>query len=140
MGLIAREIEAAGIPTLSMSSALSITAAVRPPRAVFLDYPLGHTSGKPNEPELQDQILRATLSAFENASTPGEIVELGFPWSDSEAWKADVVKSYSVSGDGSGDNRSERNPEPQYQCEQDRVVAERQLPCETCVFLEAAPV
>ena len=52
MGLIARAIEAEGIPTLSVTSARDITRAVWPPRAAYLDYPLGHTSGRPHEPEL----------------------------------------------------------------------------------------
>ena len=56
MGLIARQIEAVGIPTLSMTSALSITRAVHPPRGAFLDYPLGHTTGKANEPGLQVEV------------------------------------------------------------------------------------
>jgi hypothetical protein len=39
---------------------------------------------------------------------------------------------------GSGDNRSERNAEPQYQCETDRELAEQRFEedgCPTCVFL-----
>ena len=38
VGLIARNAEAAGIPTLSMGSALDIMQAVNPPRAAFLDF------------------------------------------------------------------------------------------------------
>ena len=49
VGLIARAVEAAGIPTLSMTSAWSITASVNPPRAAFVDYPLGHTTGQPHD-------------------------------------------------------------------------------------------
>ena len=39
-------VEAAGISTVSMSNARSITAAANPPRAVYLDYPLGQTAGR----------------------------------------------------------------------------------------------
>ena len=35
--------------------------AFKPPRTVFLDFPLGCPAGKPNEPELQRMILRVRL-------------------------------------------------------------------------------
>jgi hypothetical protein len=65
VGLIVREVEAAGIPTLCMTSAYDITQAVNPPRAVFLNYPLGHQTGKPNDSEGQRAIIRDALGAFE---------------------------------------------------------------------------
>ena len=45
--LVARHLEANGIASMCLSSALDIFTAGRPPRATFLDYPLGHNSGKP---------------------------------------------------------------------------------------------
>ena len=80
VGLIAREVEAAGIPTLCMTSAYDITQAVNPPRAAFLDYPLGHQTGKPDNPANQRAIVLAALSAFETISKPGTIVELPYVW------------------------------------------------------------
>jgi hypothetical protein len=80
VGLIAREVEAAGIPTLCMTSACDITQAVNPPRAVFVNYPLGHQTGKPDDPENQRAIVRDALSAFETISKPGTIVELPYVW------------------------------------------------------------
>ena len=68
MGLVARHVEAAGIPTLCMTSAQDITRAVNPPRAAFLDFPLGHTTGKPHEPDLQRRILVQALSSFGGAA------------------------------------------------------------------------
>ncbi len=73
-------VEAAGIPTLSMTSALDITRAVNPPRAVFLNFPLGHQTGKPNQPDLQRQIVRDAMRAFETITKPGTIVELPYVW------------------------------------------------------------
>ena len=80
VGLIAREVEAAGIPTLCMTSAYDITQAVNPPRAVFLNYPLGHQTGKPDDPEGQRAILRDALGALETISKPGTIVDLPYVW------------------------------------------------------------
>jgi hypothetical protein len=63
-----------------MTSALDITQAVKPPRAVFLNFPLGHETGKPHDRELQRRIVADALHAFESASRPGEIVQLPYVW------------------------------------------------------------
>ena len=67
------QIEAAGISTLCMGAALDIMKAVNPPRGVFVDYPLGHTAGKPNQPELQREILMAALEAFNALTEPDSL-------------------------------------------------------------------
>lgn len=143
MGLIAREIEAAGIPTLSMSSAYSITRSTNPPRAVYLDYPLGHTTGKPNDPAGQRQILVEALHYFETIREPGTIERLPYEWSDDDAWKDRVMRpepgSDRAKPESWGDDRVERHDAPQYQCTLDRDLAEAALAdegCPTCVFLE----
>jgi hypothetical protein len=105
VGLIARELEAAGIATLCMTSALDITRAVNPPRAAFLDYPLGHTTGKPYDPELQRAIMRGALAAFESLTTPGSVKILPFVWSEDETWKLEAF-----AGD---DTRTQRLDTPQ---------------------------
>lgn len=117
MGLVARHLEAAGIPTLCMTSALDITKAVRPPRAAFLDYPLGYTTGKPGAPELQRQILLKALDAFTSLSSPGTVKTLSFRWSEDESWKD---RAFAL-----GDDRLPRHDTPQYQCEADRRLAEQ---------------
>jgi len=63
-----------------MTSAYDITQAVNPPRAVFLNYPLGHQTGKPDDPEGQRAILRDALGALETISKPGTIVDLPYVW------------------------------------------------------------
>ena len=136
MGLIAREIEARGIPTLCLTSALSITLAVGPPRAAYLDFPLGHTAGKPNEPALQDAILEGALDAFETLEAPGEVVSLPFHWSRDDDWKDSVMRAGGGASDNkrgdetdddARDSRSERSPEPQYQTPEDREAAESRI-------------
>ena len=71
-----------------MSSALDITRAVNPPRAAFLDYPLGHTTGKPHEPALQREILSQALEALTTLQIPGSVKMLPFTWSADQAWQA----------------------------------------------------
>jgi D-proline reductase (dithiol) PrdB len=61
VGLIQSVIEKAGIPTVSTTVLTAITEKVGPPRALFLDYPLGYPLGEPNNPELQKRIIRQAL-------------------------------------------------------------------------------
>jgi len=63
-----------------MTSALDITRAVNPPRAVFVNFPLGHQTGKPDQPELQRQIVRDAMRAFDTIDRPGAIIELPYVW------------------------------------------------------------
>ena len=116
MGLVARHVEAAGIPTLCMTSALDITRAVNPPRAAFLDFPLGHTTGAPNDPETQREILADALSAFSSMTAPGSVTMLPYRWPGDEGWKAKAFAG--------GDERRPRHDTPQFQCEEDRRLAE----------------
>jgi hypothetical protein len=99
-----------------MTSALDITRAVNPPRAAFLDYPLGHTTGKPHDPELQRRIMREALAAFESLTAPGSVKMLPFVWSADETWKLEVFAG--------ADTRTERLATPQYQTDEDRIRAE----------------
>jgi hypothetical protein len=88
VGLIAREVERAGIATLSMSSAWDITFAVRPPRAVFVNFPLNHQTGKANDPGLQRRILLDAFRAFETLWAPGQMVSLPYVWDpDDRTWE-----------------------------------------------------
>jgi hypothetical protein len=110
-----------------MTSALDITNAVRPPRAAFLDYPLGYTTGRPGEPGLQRRILVEALEAFASLSTPGTVKRLPFRWPEDDGWKERAFAE--------GDDRLPRNEAPQYQCEEDRRLAEKAgaPPCPVCV-------
>lgn len=82
MGLIARAFEEKGIPTVSLSSAYDLSALVKPPRTFFVNYPLGHTSGKPFDRANQTAILKEAFGGARGIATPGAIVVLPFEWSD----------------------------------------------------------
>ena len=88
VGLIARAVETAGICTMSMTSALDITQAVKPPRSVFINFPLGHQTGKPHDPELQRSIVRDAFRALGTISMPGTIVSLPYVWDEcDDSWE-----------------------------------------------------
>ena len=89
MGLIARAVEEAGIPTTSLSSAYDLTVLVKPPRSFFVNYPLGHTAGKPFDRENQMAILKNALGRAGEITEPGAIVELPFLWDD-PAWLSGI--------------------------------------------------
>jgi hypothetical protein len=127
-------VEAAGIPTLSLSSAYSITRSVCPPRAVFLDFPLGHTAGKPGEPGLNRNILADTLAAFETIDRPGTIVSLPYAWSDDDGWKDPALRP--ATADAPRDERVARSDKPQYQSGDDETAAAAVPTCTCCVHLE----
>ncbi|CAN5741259.1 reductase [soil metagenome] len=80
MGLIARSIEAAGIPTVTVSLAKALTEAVGVPRAIFVRWPLGHPLGEPQNPMQQRTMIFATLRLLLDAKQPGIITEPGYRW------------------------------------------------------------
>jgi len=84
------------LPTLNLSTVWDITSAVKPPRACFLDFPIGCPAGKPNEPELQRQILRAVLDQAPKFTDAWRIYELPFQWSEdgSRAWEEELKVIY----------------------------------------------
>lgn len=157
VGLAAHAIEAAGFTTVTLTSAWSITARVRPPRSVFVDAPLGHTAGPPNEPQVGRGIVEMALglpvlglaglsstglssAGLGSANTDlesGVIVDSGYRWPDDE-WRAaplewsrsrqERIDTRKPKGDGVADTRTERSDEPQYQTEADRRAAEASPP------------
>ncbi len=109
-----------------MTSALSITQSANPARAAFLDFPLGHTAGRPNEPTEQVEIMRQALGLFESITESGTIVSLPFIWPGN--WKPEARLPI--------DHRTPRYDTPQYQTDADReraVVAHGELlACTAC--------
>ena len=124
-----------------MTSALSITRAANPPRAAFLDFPLGHTAGKPHQAELNRSIVRDALRAFETLHSPGEVAMLPYEWAGDDAWK-DSVMQPRTGESRQRDDRVERRGDPQYQTDADRAAADAALAhggCATCVWLAERP-
>jgi hypothetical protein len=70
VGLIQRAIEYAGMATVSISVLKEITEKIRPPRALFVPYPLGYPLGEPDNSELQTRIVRAAFSLLARNDFP----------------------------------------------------------------------
>jgi len=80
VGLIQREIERRGIPTIGISIVRQYSEAVKPPRTVFLKWPFGHPLGEPGNMIQQSVVLTSALEALTRITTPGEIIDLPFKW------------------------------------------------------------
>ncbi len=61
MSVIARVLEEAGLPTVSIALVKEHAAKVKPPRALFVAFPNGYPLGKPDDPEFQHQVIAASL-------------------------------------------------------------------------------
>lgn len=119
MSMLARAFEETGMPSTCVVSAHDIVAAVKPPRAAFVDYPLGHTAGKPNDPEDQYDIVRRALDLFATVEQPGTMVDLGRDWDIDPLWKAKTLD------DDGADRRGARDTTPRYQFPEDKMLAEQ---------------
>ena len=76
-------------------------ASVKAPRSVFVDFPLGHQCGRPMDKELQNSILRDTLSVLESATEAGLIAELPYTWECPFTWEdymADIQEMLAQEG------------------------------------------
>ena len=86
VGLVARHLEANGIPTLIIGSAIDIIETCGVPRFYFVDFPLGNPCGKPYDVQMQSQIVDEALDLFEKATTPNTTVKSTLDWGSHE-WR-----------------------------------------------------
>jgi hypothetical protein len=77
---VQRAIEKRGIPTVSISVALDVTEHIKPPRAVFLPFMMGHLFGVPFHRDLQREIILTALSRVEEARKSGDVYFFPKTW------------------------------------------------------------
>lgn len=106
MGLVAREIERVGIPTISLSIVREITGKTPPPRALFLHFPFGHALGEPGNRDQQFTVLLLAFRLLFEADLPGTIRDAKLHWRrdtyappDWEGFRRLAVKAHHA-GDG----------------------------------------
>jgi hypothetical protein len=68
--LLQAAIERAGIATVSISLLREVTSVIKPPRALFVPFPMGYPLGAPNDAPLQHQIIAAALGLLERDGVP----------------------------------------------------------------------
>lgn len=80
MGLVARAIEARGIPTVTVSVVRNMTKALPAPRNVLIKFRLGQVFGEPGHVAQQRTIVRASLATLDEITESGGTVELPYRW------------------------------------------------------------
>lgn len=80
MGLIARAIEEAGIPTVCVVMNRDITDNVKTPRALYVHFPYGAPLGPAGQPDTQMAVIRAALALLVSATEPGALVASDIEW------------------------------------------------------------
>lgn len=70
MGALGHYLEEGGIPATQVSLVREHTAALNPPRALWVPFMLGRPFGVPNDAAFQTKVLLATLRLLERASGP----------------------------------------------------------------------
>lgn len=87
ISLVARHLEANGIPTVILAAARDIVEYVGVARMLHTDFPLGNPCGEPHNPEQQGAILEYGFQLLERAFLPRTTVQTPFRWSKGDAWK-----------------------------------------------------
>ncbi len=89
--LVARHLEANGIPTVLMGCAKDIVEHAAAPRFLFSDFPLGNSAGKPHDVASQDQTLELALRLLETAAGPQTTMQSPLRWNEDGRWKLDYL-------------------------------------------------
>lgn len=91
MSLIARHLEANGVPTVILGSALDVVEHCGVPRFAFVDFPLGNPCGRPWDRTMQTAVVTAAVDLFENAVAPRTTLRLGHRWGEDEGWRDEYL-------------------------------------------------
>jgi len=87
VSLVARYLEANGIPTVMIATARDIVEHCGVARLLHVDFPLGNPCGEPYTVEQQRQVFEMALELLETATGPRTTVEAPFVWSRGDDWK-----------------------------------------------------
>ncbi len=68
--MIARVLEEAGLPTITIALIKEHAKKAKPSRALFVPFPYGYPLGKPNDAEFQHRVIANALELLERPSGP----------------------------------------------------------------------
>jgi D-proline reductase (dithiol) PrdB len=91
VSLVARHLEANGIPTVVVGSARDIVEEIGVARFLFVDFPLGYPTGTPGDREQQQQICVEALDLLEGAWAAATTVHAGVEWGDDD-WRSGYMR------------------------------------------------
>jgi hypothetical protein len=67
---LAHYFESEGLSTVLVGFVREHIEAIKPPRSLFLDFPMGRGMGKPNDPAFQKKVIRAAFDLFDTDKGP----------------------------------------------------------------------
>jgi hypothetical protein len=89
VSLVARHLEANGLPTVIMGCAKDIVEYCGVPRFLFSDFPLGNSAGRPFDEASQAETLELALRVLESAPAARTTVQSPLRWREDADWKLD---------------------------------------------------
>jgi len=98
--VLARWIEAAGIPTVVVTMMPAVAEERRAPRIIGVEFPFGHPFGMPGDKVMQRRVLELALRVLAGATAFGTRVDVDIEWPVPlrEAYRAWQPKEASPSG------------------------------------------
>ncbi|HCP18366.1 MAG TPA: hypothetical protein DIT62_03765 [Alphaproteobacteria bacterium] len=67
---LAHYFESEGLSTVLVGFVREHMEAIKPPRGLFLDFPMGRGMGKPNDPDFQKKVIRASFDLLDVSVQP----------------------------------------------------------------------
>jgi len=107
VSLVARHLEANGIPTVIMGCAKDLVEFCGVPRFLFSDFPLGNAAGRPNDVPSQAFTMELALKVLESAIGPRTTVQSPLRWSENPDWKLDYSNIEQLSAEEIARRRAE---------------------------------
>ena len=80
MPVLARRIEAAGVPTVVVTMMPETASTLLTPRVVGVEFPFGHPFGLPGDTALQRRVLETAVVVLAGAAEPFTRVDLDVAW------------------------------------------------------------
>jgi hypothetical protein len=78
--VLARLVERAGIPTVTVTMMPAVADQLLAPRVVGVPFPFGHAFGMPDDAEMQWRVLTTALTVLAGAARPGTRIDLDIEW------------------------------------------------------------
>ena len=107
VSLVARHLEAHGIPTVIMGCAKDIVEHCGVPRFLWSDFPLGNSAGRPFDLQSQAETLELALRVLETAPAAHTTVQSPQRWTYDAEWKKDFNDLSKLSPDKIAERRKE---------------------------------
>jgi hypothetical protein len=79
VSVLARLIEAAGLPTVLVTMMPAVAQAIGAPRIVGVEFPFGHPFGMPHDPATQLRVLDVAVHVLAGAS-PNTRIDIDIEW------------------------------------------------------------